>query len=266
MKLLSILIFFFFCSNSFAQDNFNTLNFQPEDEFSHMKIVQQTPDTTKEEIKPKKTPRRKRVKNSDLNYKIDSLNVIYNNIAERNDSILYYLKANLTKPKNIAVPEPEDNTLPLKKLTHIKNTLSNFHFPLKNELIITSNFGIRFHPVHRSDKMHNGVDFRAYFENVYSILDGVVTQSGYTSQNGYYIAVSHANNFESYYLHLSHVYYNVGELVNAGFVIGRSGNTGTSTAPHLHFAVKSNGTFIDPVNFLNNIIDINNVIANLYEK
>ena len=104
--------------------------------------------------------------------------------------------------------------------------------------------------------MHNGIDLRANYQHIYAVLDGVIIGVGWDSKGGgVYIKVKHQN-FETTYCHLSEVYYRQGETVKAGFIIGKSGNTGLSTAPHLHFSVKQNNEYINPVTFLNDLISL----------
>ena len=141
-------------------------------------------------------------------------------------------------------------------------SFSKIVMPLKNKITVTSSYGTRTHPIFRTKKTHNGIDLKASYENVYSVLDGIVTATGWDSKGGgNYIKVKHFNRFETSYLHLSEIYYRVGEKVKAGFIIGKSGNTGNSTGPHLHFSVKEFGQSINPSHFLNDLIKVNNLIA-----
>jgi len=143
---------------------------------------------------------------------------------------------------------------------------SKIVMPLKNKLTVTSSYGTRRHPIFGTKKIHNGIDLKASFENVYSVLDGIVTATGWDSKGGgNFIKVKHFNRFETSYLHLSEIYYQAGEQVKAGFIIGKSGNSGNSTGPHLHFSVKEFGQSINPSHFLNDLIKVNNLIANHYE-
>ena len=96
-------------------------------------------------------------------------------------------------------------------------------------------------------------------------MDGIVTASGWDSKGGgNYIKIKHSNSFVTAYLHLSEIYYRVGEYVKAGFIIAKSGNSGNSTGPHLHFSVSENGKYINPIHFLNDLIKANNLIATHY--
>lgn len=147
-----------------------------------------------------------------------------------------------------------------------KNLFSKIAMPLKNKITVTSSYGKRTHPIFGTKKTHNGIDLKASFENVYSVLDGIVTATGWDSKGGgNFIKVKHFDRFETSYLHLSEIYYRAGEIVKAGFIIGKSGNTGNSTGPHLHFSVKEFGQSINPSHFLNDLIKVNNLIANHYE-
>ena len=143
---------------------------------------------------------------------------------------------------------------------------SKIVMPLNSEISVTSPYGIRTHPIFGATKFHNGIDLAANYENVYSVLDGIVTETGWDNNGGgNYIKIKHFNRFETAYLHLSEIYYRVGDFVKAGFIIAKSGNSGNSTGPHLHFSVKEFGQSINPSHFLNDLIKVNNLIANHYE-
>ena len=147
-----------------------------------------------------------------------------------------------------------------------EKNFSKIVMPLNREISITSPYGTRTHPIFGTSKFHSGVDLAAHYENVYSVLDGIVTETGWDQQGGgNYIKIKHFNRFETAYLHLSEMYYKAGELVKAGFIIGKSGNSGNSTGPHLHFSVKEFGQNINPYHFLRDLIKANNLIANHYE-
>lgn len=144
---------------------------------------------------------------------------------------------------------------------------SKIVMPLNRGISITSPYGIRIHPVFGASKFHNGIDLAANYENVYSVMDGVVTETGWDNKGGgNYIKIKHFDRFETAYLHLSEIYYRVGEFVKAGFIIAKSGNSGNSTGPHLHFSVKEFGQSINPTHFLNDLIKVNQLIATYYAK
>jgi len=116
---------------------------------------------------------------------------------------------------------------------------------------ITSRFGTRFHPVLRFVKAHNGVDYGAMVGTpVWAVSDGVVTRAGAESGAGKLVCVRHVNAMESCYLHLSGfgAGVRIGARVSQKQVIAYSGNTGVSTGPHLHFALKRGGHYINPLN------------------
>jgi len=107
---------------------------------------------------------------------------------------------------------------------------------------VTSRFGMRFHPVLEYLKAHQGVDYAAAVGTpVWSVADGT---------GGNSLCVRHGNGFETCYLHLSSYGSGVrtGARVSQKQVIGYSGNTGRTTGPHLHFAMKRNGAFVNPLN------------------
>lgn len=169
----------------------------------------------------------------------------------------------------------------LDQIKDSKNQLTQYEFvneprdkkyskivmPLNRGISITSPYGIRTHPIFGASKFHDGIDLKANYENVYSVLDGIVTETGWDiNGGGNYIKIKHFNRFETAYLHLSEIYYRVGEFVKAGFIIAKSGNSGNSTGPHLHFSVKEFGQSINPSHFLNDLIKVNQLIATYYAK
>ncbi|MBQ8783798.1 MAG: M23 family metallopeptidase [Clostridia bacterium] len=116
---------------------------------------------------------------------------------------------------------------------------------------ITSYFGGRTDPISGESDTHNAIDI-AVDEGtcVSAAWDGVVTKTGNDSIRGNYIWLVHKNGNETFYCHCSQILVNEGTVIRAGETIAFSGNTGYSTGPHLHFAVKENGEYVDPLDYL----------------
>ena len=127
--------------------------------------------------------------------------------------------------------------------------------PLNGKLYVTSDFGERFHPILHNETLHTGIDLRADYEMVHTIANGIIVKEGYDARAGNYIVIQHGNGIESIYCHLSKFLFNPGDLVFGGDGIAISGATGAVTAPHLHFAIKENGKFIDPLPLLRAIVE-----------
>ena len=105
---------------------------------------------------------------------------------------------------------------------------------------LSSNFGMRFHPILGYTKAHNGTDFAAPVGTpVYAGGDGIVIQSNFTNGYGNYIKIQHNTEFTTAYAHLSRFENNIrpGARVHQGQVIGYVGMTGRTTGPHLHYEV-----------------------------
>jgi len=129
--------------------------------------------------------------------------------------------------------------------------------PLEGKLYVTSYYGERYHPVFHKEIVHAGIDLRAGYEMVNSIAKGIVVKEGYDLRAGNYVVIGHGNGIESIYCHLSKFLLKTGDWVFAGDGIAISGATGAVTAPHLHFAVKENGKFIDPLSLLKAVVQFN---------
>lgn len=126
-------------------------------------------------------------------------------------------------------------------------------YPLK-EMKVTATYGKRIHPITKQEKSHDGIDLKAnQGDVVMTIAGGVVEKTGFSSERGNYIIVRHE--FEetlfSLYAHLSEIEIKVGDIVEAGDVIGKAGSTGMATGPHLHLSIfNENNETINPASIL----------------
>lgn len=122
---------------------------------------------------------------------------------------------------------------------------------LKRGISLLSGFGMRMHPIHKIRKMHTGLDFtcpvgtpvRATGQGTIKRIEN--RRTGY----GKNIIIDHGYGYETRYAHLSEITVKEGQQVAKGEAIGAVGNTGTSTAPHLHYEVIFDGKPVDPINF-----------------
>lgn len=122
---------------------------------------------------------------------------------------------------------------------------------LTREIKLFSGYGRRLHPIHKVWKMHWGIDFTAPKGTpVYATGNGKVVEVK-RSRNGYgnKIVIDHGYNYKTLYAHLNSMDVKVGQKVLKGELIGAIGNTGTSTAPHLHYEVIHKNQKVDPIIF-----------------
>ncbi|MDA3899474.1 MAG: M23 family metallopeptidase [Spirochaetes bacterium] len=140
--------------------------------------------------------------------------------------------------------------IPCGDLTKDERSLflsSGFRKPL-DKIQVTSGYGRRIDPFLKVPTFHSGVDFRCSVgTSVRASRNGTVTFSGVNSNYGKLIIIKHSSGYESYYGHLSKFLVKEGQTVRAGQVIAKSGNTGRSTGPHLHFEIRQNGSVLNPL-------------------
>lgn len=108
----------------------------------------------------------------------------------------------------------------------------------------------RKHPILGYTKAHNGVDYAAPTGTpIWSVGRGRVTYAGWKGPNGKMIRIDHGNGITTAYAHLSKIMPGIkrGARVSPKQIIGKVGTTGRSTGPHLHFAMKRNGRFVNPL-------------------
>ena len=119
---------------------------------------------------------------------------------------------------------------------------------------MASGYGYRIHPIYKTRKMHYGMDFSAKTgTEIYATGDGIVSKIK-RSKRGYgnYVKINHGFGYETLYAHMSKYIVKRGQKVKRGEVIGYVGNSGISTAPHLHYEVRKDNKKINPVNFYYN--------------
>lgn len=116
---------------------------------------------------------------------------------------------------------------------------------------ITSNFGGRKSPYGTVSEFHPGIDI-AVSEGtpVRAAGKGVVSYAGWLSGYGNAVMINHGYGITSVYGHNSQVLVKVGQAVNRGDIIAKSGSTGRSTGPHVHFEVRLNGSPVDPMKYI----------------
>lgn len=121
----------------------------------------------------------------------------------------------------------------------------------KSKATITSPFGVRNHPTLGRPVKHNGIDFGSgRGAEIYAAGNGKVILSEFNSSFGNYIVVEHQDGQSSTYAHLDRLAISKGDIVTKGQLIGYSGSTGRSTGPHLHYEVRTNGTPVNPKDYL----------------
>ncbi|MEO7990937.1 MAG: M23 family metallopeptidase [Chryseolinea sp.] len=137
--------------------------------------------------------------------------------------------------------------------------------PISNKQLVAlaSGFGMRTHPIYKVKKMHTGIDFAAAIGTpIYATADGTVLSvevkfSGY----GKMVEIDHGFGYRSRYAHMHEFNVRSGQRIKRGDLIGYVGNTGLSTAPHLHYEVLINGGQVDPVHYF-----YNDLLPAEYEK
>ncbi len=115
--------------------------------------------------------------------------------------------------------------------------------------VVTSPFGLRWSGI--LPRTHHGVDLRAPVGTpVHTMTAGVVRFAGWMNGYGNVIWIDHPGGLLTAYAHLSEILVQPGVPVTNGQMIGLSGNTGTTSGPHLHFEVWKNGRPVDPIGYL----------------
>ncbi|WP_419816768.1 M23 family metallopeptidase [Glacieibacterium sp.] len=113
---------------------------------------------------------------------------------------------------------------------------------------LTSNFGMRFHPLLNYSRLHQGVDFGAASGSpIMAAAAGTISFAGWHGGHGNYVMVKHNGTLSTAYAHMSRFAVKAGQTVAQGQVIGYVGSTGLSTGPHLHYEIWLKGAPVNPL-------------------
>lgn len=150
------------------------------------------------------------------------------------------------------------------------NKSSFRRIPFNAKVRVTSNFNPgRRHPVLGTIRPHNGTDFGLPVGTpIVAPTDGVVDKAAYSRTAGYYVVLRHRGGYSTVYMHLSKILVKQGQRVKLGANIARSGNTGRSTGPHLHYELRINGRPVNAmrVNLGSRDVEINSRQRKRFEK
>ena len=145
-------------------------------------------------------------------------------------------------------------------------TAGGFCAPLWR-LIVTSEFGDRFHPVLQTQRFHRGVDYGARSGTpVRAAAGGTVVWASDLGPYGTLVVIEHEPDLHTAYGHLQSTKVTVGERVRSGQRIGKVGSTGLATGPHLHFELRDNGTPRNPVEWISGGLSVGRAISDVIES
>lgn len=116
---------------------------------------------------------------------------------------------------------------------------------------LSSDFGMRIHPVLGGRRGHKGVDLAGPTGTpIHATADGIVSRADWFSSYGLYVSLEHGGSLQTRYGHMSRLNVAAGQRVRKGEIIGYVGTTGRSTGPHLHYEVRIAGAAVNPVPYL----------------
>ena len=128
---------------------------------------------------------------------------------------------------------------------------TKFIWPCPSSSRIPSAFGGRESPTEGASSNHQGIDIGASTgSDIVAAADGVVTIATYSASAGNYVMLSHGGGVSTVYMHCSSLNVSEGQSVTQGQVIAKVGSTGYSTGPHLHFGIRSGGSYVNPSNYV----------------
>lgn len=127
----------------------------------------------------------------------------------------------------------------------------SFTWPCPSSSRITSYFGDRESPTAGASTNHKGIDIGASSgNNIIAAAGGTVVIATYSQSAGNYVMISHGGGVYTVYMHMKSIAVSEDQEVSKGSVIGYVGSTGYSTGPHLHFGIRVNGNYVNPLTYV----------------
>lgn len=124
-------------------------------------------------------------------------------------------------------------------------------WPIPGYKTITSQYGMRTHPITGLYSLHTGTDVGAPIgTNFVAAASGVVTKAGYNKYYGNMVIIDHGGGVQTLYAHGSEIVVKLGDLVSTGDIVLKVGSTGYSTGPHAHFEIRIEGKTVDPLEYV----------------
>ncbi|WP_018249423.1 M23 family metallopeptidase [Orenia marismortui] len=188
---------------------------------------------------------------------IDETNSIgyydFENSKNPNLEKVQYTEANLNMLKE-ALPQKKHDLYKLKKQVEEYNrylAAKPKGWPIRNgKGRITSPFGVRYHPVLKEKRFHDGIDIAIWYNHkIIATGKGKVIFSGTKGGYGRTVVIDHGYGYRTLYAHNNRLLVRVGQWVNRGDVIALSGNSGRSTGPHTHYEIRYKGKAVDPMKY-----------------
>jgi murein DD-endopeptidase MepM/ murein hydrolase activator NlpD len=175
----------------------------------------------------------------------------------QNSDLLISFRSRIDEMKNMTLVQAESFKSISERSAEWRRELD--HFPGISPVSVKFRLGDGYkfraiHPVLGTPRMHNGQDFEVpYGTEVYATGDGTVIESGRSTGGfGNCIVIDHSYGLQTVYGHLSEIRVPKGLNVKRGDLIGISGSSGLSSGPHLHYQVEQLGQHVNPINFFNN--------------
>ena len=179
----------------------------------------------------------------DQPYTIEEKHQELNNLSKQEDLDLKL--AAIEKEKVVRLAQLSSRSISSRSGNVNTRRQSNINSVLASYIYISSNYGMR------NGKMHTGVDIAASAgTDIYAWKNGTVTFAGWNGNYGYQVIIDHHDGTITSYAHCSSLYVAEGQSVTKGSPIAGVGSTGNSTGPHLHFELKINNSFVNPLNYL----------------
>ena len=143
------------------------------------------------------------------------------------------------------------NTTTAPSDVQITYTGGSLQWPVSSGGTITSRFGPRESPGGIGSRYHQGLDIGCPSGTpIVACEAGTVIAAAYSSSMGNYVTIAHSASMSTTYMHNSSLCVSVGETVSRGQVIALAGSTGNSTGPHCHLGLRINGSYVDPLPYL----------------